>query len=466
MGTFRLDPSPPQGASPQPSGWEGLGSAVLLQNARWFTQIRWVAVVVLTLFAAAGSGAPEAFRSLRLEPPGAWPWVLAGFLTLVNILIVATLHWLSPRATRAAVVANIWMQIVVDLLVLTVLVHLVGSTETVIAFAYLFHITLACIFLGRRESFFVMLLSAVLFLSVVAAESAGLLPPHCILAHGVPFRAPDALSSALVAGPTVFGWLVVWYLVSTISGAVRQRDRELDAANTRLLLADAEKNLQILRVTHDLKAPFSGIESNIQVLRAAHWDDIPQAVRDIICRIEARGATLRARIGDILTLGNLRSAPEFEPDAEPVDLQALLAAVIQEAQGLATQKGVSVELKSEQGEVRSSARQLRILFSNLVANAVSYSPAGSTVEVTAAFGKDVRVRVADHGIGISEKALPHIFDDYYRSKEAALFNPESTGLGLAIVRQVVQNLGLSITVESEPSKGSSFEVVIPPGSAG
>jgi signal transduction histidine kinase len=76
---------------------------------------------------------------------------------------------------------------------------------------------------------------------------------------------------------------------------------------------------------------------------------------------------------------------------------------------------------------------------------------------------EILVRVADQGIGISEKALPHVFEDFYRAQEAAAFNPNSTGLGLAIVRQVARNLSLSIVVESEQGMGTAFRVRIPNG---
>jgi signal transduction histidine kinase len=72
-----------------------------------------------------------------------------------------------------------------------------------------------------------------------------------------------------------------------------------------------------------------------------------------------------------------------------------------------------------------------------------------------------RVRVVDRGIGISAAALPHVFDDFYRSQEAARFNPQSTGLGLAIVRQVATNVGLTIVVDTHEGAGTTFEVVIP-----
>ena len=354
-------------------------------------------------------------------------------------------------------VANIWFQIVTDLVVLSVAVYRLGPTTTVIGFAYLFHITLACIFFGRRDSFGVTVLSAGLFLGTVVLESRGLFPAS----HEA--NASAILAKAVFAVPAVFVWGIMWYLVSSLSEAVRRRDRDLDAANQRLIRADDEINLQMLRVTHDLKAPFSGIESNIQILKHMHWHEMPESVRGIVDKIDARSMSLRGRIGDILMLGSLRSASEAECVSEPVQMRGLLGTVLQDVQGLAREGNVSIELTGE-ADVRSDPRQLKILFLNLISNAILYSRAGGTVDIgiedeTA----QARVRVVDHGIGISDKALPHIFEDFFRSQEAAAFNPKSTGLGLAIVRQVARNLGLAIVVESAQNEGTVFDVTIPKG---
>ena len=107
-------------------------------------------------------------------------------------------------------------------------------------------------------------------------------------------------------------------------------------------------------------------------------------------------------------------------------------------------------------------RQLTILFSNLLANAVFYSHEGGRVEVSSVIdGNEVCVRVEDHGIGIAPEALPRIFDEYFRTKEGSRFNKRSTGLGLSIVSKIVHNLHLRIKVASEQGKGTMFEVIIP-----
>ena len=460
MATYTFQPQLPEDdAQAFPVGSAEMHADLLLHDARWFTGIRWVVVLVLLGIGAFGLLWPEsmAVRSGMALSHCCWPFALAAALTVLNMISLNWLRKIAAQAPGAAVMRNLWFQIVSDLAVLTVLVYFAGLTETPMAFAFLFHIVLACIFFDRRSSFFVTSLSAVLFLMAVLVVETGLLPRHSILVAQATGLAPVIVQ----VGFSIFVWFVVWYLASSISDMVRRRDHELASANARLRQADEDKNRQMLRVTHDLKAPFSSIENFVQVLKHVHWDLLPEGAQSIIGKIEARAGTLRARIGEILTLGSLRSGHVSGKSDIPTALRELLVDVVEELKELASHKQVSVALDAGDVSVFSDPRQLKILFMNLVANAITYSTEGGTVEVILRNGKHVVAEVRDHGIGIREDALPHVFEDFYRSKEAAAFNPKSTGLGLATVRQVAENLGISIEIESEEGVGTTFRLLIP-----
>ena len=440
---------------------EGLGSAVLVHNVRWFIGVRWVVVAVFVLASCVTHFCPAILSTLGLVPAHRWTWrSLAVALATANVIFVLLSRPLTEKSSERLVTANIWLQILVDLAVVTVMVHYVGSTSTFIAFTYLFHIVLACIFFTPVESLLVTLLAAVLYLLCVRLEGLGLWPPTGM----VPLDArlnPSGDFGLLYAASAVFVWLVVWYLVSTLSKTVKERDRLLESANQRLVVADEEKNRLMLRTTHDLKAPFSGIESNIQRLKSQYWDQLAAPVKEIVDRIEARGKTLSDRIRDILLLGDLRTRAPV-PVQERVELDRLLKEVGEELEGKAQERQVRLQISTVPLATQGCARHYFILFSNVIANAISYSREGGTVAVGLnRHDKDIRIATTDQGIGIAEEALPRIFDEYFRAKEAAQYNPGSTGLGLAIVKEIAQKEGLGIVVASEIGKGSTFSVAIP-----
>jgi two-component system phosphate regulon sensor histidine kinase PhoR len=463
MSTFEISPGASTVAPGDGKGNGGLGSAILLNNLRWFTNVRWIVVAVFVAIGLVGRLMPGMVQQLGVHPPVRWPWTMAIALAITNGFFCVIVRCVNERGPRHVVEANLWLQIVADLAAITLLVHIVGSTNTFVCFTYLFHIVIACIFFAPMRSLMVLVLAVVLYLGCVTAELSGLWPSKGILIvnpAGTVGQGGNMISGLAVSAVLI--WSVVWYFVSSLSRSVRERDRKISEVNDQLLFAQEEKNREVLRTTHDLKAPFSGIESNIQVLKLQHWDGMSEGARELIERIQVRSHTLSERIRDILVLGKLRTQAAREDGPVIVDLKAVLEAVAAELADKAAERDITVSVSVQAAQVRSAPKQLAILFSNLLANAISYSRDGEGVEVVSRKDDDAAVvSIIDHGIGIADDALPHVFEEYFRSAEASKFNRASTGLGLAIVRRIALNLGLGIKVSSEQGKGTSFEVTIP-----
>lgn len=461
MGTFELVPTKEEDAIQIPSGQERLGSAVLLHNALWFTQVRWIVVIVFILLGFMGLFLSDMFERNGIVPPSIWPWVLAGILILANVPLSISTRHSGEDSPHRAVELNLWIQITVDLLVVSGLVYKVGSTSTFISFTYLFHIALACIFFQRRFSLLVTLLAIGFYLTAVTLELTGVLPASEMLIGDQIVNVKDPSMSLIFAGSAVFVWLVVWYFVSTLSAAVRKRDEQLRTANERLMKADEEKTQQMLVTTHELKAPFTGIETNIQLLKVQYWDQITKPVQELIDRIDARAHTLRERIGQILILGDLKLQQTGEEQPEAVNLKNIMDVVIDDLVEKAEDRHIKLDISVLPVSVQGTQQGLGILFSNLVSNAISYSHEHGTVVVTTKrAGDKIIVSVSDHGIGIREDAIPHVFDEYYRTKEASKFNKRSTGLGLSMVKEIARHLGLGIRIQSEQGQGTTFEVIM------
>ena len=462
MGTFELATDQDITNAP-PTGWAGLETLDLLRNARWFTRIRWGVILALALACLLDQLCPACFEAIGVCLPVYALTILAIALTVSNLVYILMLRRYGPTTRRRKLFRNLWIQILCDLAALTVLVHLAGSITTFISLAYLFHIVLACIFFAPPYSLLVTLLGGLLFLSVVVLELTGVLEPQHMLINAI---APpgNVVASLLHAFSAIVFWVAVWYLMAFIAQALRKRDRQLAEVNDRLIQAEEENNRQVLRTTHDLKAPFSGIESNTLLLRTLHWDQLSEPVREIIARIEIRSAALRERIKDIMILGAIKSQDQTHiTTVERVEIPVLLANTIKELADKANHRQIVITTSGDTGEAYTSPQRLKTLLANLLANAIFYSHDGGTVTVTVSEGNDraVTVSIADEGIGIRDDALPHIFDEYYRTREATQHNKMSTGLGLAIVKRIAQNLDLTLRVHSEVDRGTTFEIVIP-----
>jgi signal transduction histidine kinase len=185
-------------------------------------------------------------------------------------------------------------------------------------------------------------------------------------------------------------------------------------------------------------------------------------IRGILERIEIRAETLRERIKDILLLGELRTLIEKPVSRVAVNLQSIINSAVEELAEKAEEKKITVSVSIPPATVVSNDKQLQILFLNLISNAILYSYDGGKVDISAKQeNNSTCVSISDHGIGIRPESLPRIFDEYFRTREAAEFNKLSTGLGLTIVKQISINLNLKIRVSSVEKEGTTFEVIIP-----
>jgi len=450
------------GPHPDEDGF--LPESMLLENALWFCQLRWIAIVILLGFGVLDLIGDFAGR-LGFRAGQAWPFAAGGVLILGNIVFWGHARWAKHAGRLRAAGKNLWGQILVDLLVVTAMVHFVGSLETYAPFAYLFHIVLACIFFSRRQSLAVTLIACVFYSACITAEQTGLLAPAGILADTSTQRQMGAMTGAPTMNflSALVIWLVVWYLASQLSAMVQARDRELVAANRRLVAVQQERAKHMLRTTHELKAPFAAIHANTQLLLKGLCGALPDQAVDVVNRIAARSRRLASEIQEMLQLANLRSTGRPRLQWARIDVGEVLTWCIGQVQALADEREIVFENDIHPAWTVGVDDHLKMLFINLLANAVVYSHQGGWVRVKCRAGpKDQpAVIIQDNGIGIPKEKLPRIFDEYYRTDEAVRHNKESSGLGLAIVRHVAQTHAIRMRVESEPGNGTTFELLLP-----
>jgi len=275
-----------------------------------------------------------------------------------------------------------------------------------------------------------------------------------------------------MTGHSAFPWVtassalgiffVVWFLASHLSSLVRQQERELADANVRLTIAQRDKTRHMLRTTHELKAPFAAIAANAQLLLRGNCGVLPGEAAEVVRRIAARCRRLALEIQEMLQLANLRSADE-QPKPLRLDLAEMVRWAIARVGAAAQERRVTVDADLAPAHVVAVEDHIKMLLTNIIANAVVYSYEGGSVRVrchaTAADGPVITIE--DEGIGIPADKLPRIFDEYYRTEEAVRHNKDSTGLGLAIVRHVAASLEIRVQVESAPNCGTRFTLRFP-----
>jgi two-component system sensor histidine kinase MprB len=213
---------------------------------------------------------------------------------------------------------------------------------------------------------------------------------------------------------------------------------------------DAQRQL-VADASHELRTPLASIRTNIEVL--AHADLIGEDERrEMLAEVVEQLEELTALVGDLIDLA--RDADRERELATTVRLDLVAADVAERV--TAREPTVTLRLDLEPTAVRAVDSQVERAISNLLDNAVKWSPPGGEIQLRVAGGE---LSVRDHGPGIAPDDLPHVFDRFYRSANAR--GLPGSGLGLAIVRHVVENAGGAVCAENAPGGGARLAISLP-----
>jgi two-component system sensor histidine kinase/response regulator len=232
--------------------------------------------------------------------------------------------------------------------------------------------------------------------------------------------------------------------------------------------SEVERELQRRRfvtfVSHQLKTPLVAVHQYLEVLQTLGDDPTATAKRaEWLTRCLVRTDELRRIIEDWLTLAELEGGTLARQRVR-VDLKDVVARTAAAYEALAAQNGVTlgIEMPDPAYPVRGDPTCMGVLFDNLVTNAIKYNRPGGRVCVRAELQPgEIVTEVADTGIGITEAALPFLFDEFYRVRQPGQRKVEGTGLGLPICRRIATEHGGVIEVESTEGTGSTFRVRLP-----
>ena len=216
----------------------------------------------------------------------------------------------------------------------------------------------------------------------------------------------------------------------------------------------------VANVSHELKTPIGALNLLAEAVSEARDD--PDAVVRFSGRMLHESERLTRLVQQIIDLSRLQNDVLSE-EAQAIKVGELVAEACEHSATDAEGKGIEIATSIEPDLfVHGDRAQLHAAVSNLVENAVTYSDEGSRVAVSAHLvGPDIRIAVADTGIGIPNDELERIFERFYRVDPARARATGGTGLGLSIVKHVAASNGGSVEVWSEPGHGSSFTLVLP-----
>lgn len=241
---------------------------------------------------------------------------------------------------------------------------------------------------------------------------------------------------------------------------------QLEQADEELSALDEAKNKLLSFISmaaHDLKAPLSAIQTYFDVMLGEFPGKLNEKQREIIERSSTRVSGLFELISDLLDICRIETA-EVIGERREVSLMQLITEPKEDAQRLAEEKGLNllVHTQSDLPPIYGSVPRLQQVFTNLLSNAIKFTPEGGTITLKlSANDQQIVGVVQDTGSGIPEQDLPHVFEDFFRARNALA---PGTGLGLSIVKRIIEAHGGHIEAESPCSDtgvGSKFTFTLP-----
>nr|WP_320049057.1 ATP-binding protein [uncultured Desulfuromonas sp.] len=219
----------------------------------------------------------------------------------------------------------------------------------------------------------------------------------------------------------------------------------------------------VANVSHELKTPITAIKGFVETLLDGALDNRDES-EQFLKIVERQVERLSVIIEDLMSLSRIEQGEENERfDLEPGKLSEVISESVNDCTVLAEGLGITLKQELDAGLMSPlNAPLLEQALTNLLENAIKYSPAESTVTIRCyEEGNRAIVRVSDHGCGIDAEHLPRLFERFYRVDKARSRQAGGSGLGLAIVKHIVQIHHGRVSVESTPGKGSDFIVSLP-----
>ncbi|MDD2007813.1 phosphate regulon sensor histidine kinase PhoR [Pseudomonas putida] len=218
----------------------------------------------------------------------------------------------------------------------------------------------------------------------------------------------------------------------------------------------------VANVSHELRTPLTVITGYLETLLDNVEDVNPRWSR-ALQQMSQQGSRMQTLLNDLLLLAKLE-ATDYPSDNQPVAVDALLAAIKNDAQALSGPRNQRISLEAAPGvKLKGSESELRSAFSNLVFNAVKYTQDEGNIRIRWwVDAQGAHLSVQDSGVGIDAKHLPRLTERFYRVDSSRASNTGGTGLGLAIVKHVLMRHRGKLEISSVPGHGSTFTCHFPP----
>ncbi len=292
--------------------------------------------------------------------------------------------------------------------------------------------------------------------------------PFGVLNETVENMNRDRTAATLLIGAIVLAVLLIIFFV--YFKMTRQQMKELEEAREEALEANKAKSTFLSNMSHDIRTPMNAIVG-MTAIAMTHIEDREQ-VQNCLRKITLSGKHLLGLINDVLDMSKIESG-KMTLTAERISLREVVEGVVGIVQSQIRGKSQSFNVHISNiiaEDVYCDSVRLNQVLINLLSNAIKYTQEGGSIQLSLyqeqapeESGEGYirnHITVKDNGIGMTPEFVEHIFESYSRADSKRVNKTEGAGLGMAITKHIVNAMDGTITVESEPKKGTTFEVTV------
>jgi signal transduction histidine kinase len=237
---------------------------------------------------------------------------------------------------------------------------------------------------------------------------------------------------------------------NNLASAHFMREQELNEALKKIETAELEKQNYVMAVVHEIKSPIAAISSYLNILLGGITGELSEKVKDILKKSKARADDAIVLTNDILDVSRVKLLEQIKK--EQVYLEKIVMQTFESMRSKVELKNISLEFEEMSDQCRqvfADKRLMELVISNIISNAVKYTPEGGKVLVQLnESDENINIAVSDTGIGIPPDEMKNIYSEFYRASNAKKSNVEGTGLGLATVKRAVEKHGGTIHIIS------------------
>jgi signal transduction histidine kinase len=410
-------------------------------------------------------------------------FIICAFLLAYNLWMYLWNRRLAGEETelviRRAQISG-YIQVLLDLAVLTVLLHYTGGITNPFIFVYVIHTTAASILLTRRRAYELTTIAVGMAALLAFLEYSGIIG-HVNLNGFVSdalYQQPNYVLSIIITLAVLT--YTSTYITTAVAGELRQQHLKVDELRDQLMAEDKrelerfsgevanlkEERTRFVRllsvVAHDLQAPLVAVQSCISYVLEGYAGETNDEQKDWLQRSSRRIDGLLVLITDLLDIPRIELG-QLKQEMAEIPLNEVINHSLEGLDIVAKKKNLqlTVELPAQSPVIYGSSRRLQQVITNLTNNAINYTNEGSINIKLTENADEIRVDVTDTGIGIPSKDLPRLFDEFCRGSNVEV---KGSGLGLSISKRIIIAHGGKIWAESpllEDGRGSKFIFTIP-----